>query len=86
MDRKTRIDCMVPSFSWSFAFKRSVLDYVKDQVYSQSVNMVDELKAWITAAIANVSEYMLECIWQEADYKCGVCRAVDGVHCEVFYT
>jgi hypothetical protein len=27
---------------------------VKDQVYSQRVNMLDELKAWITTATANV--------------------------------
>jgi hypothetical protein len=34
--------------------------YVKDQVYSQRVNMLDELKAWINAAIVHVTKDMLE--------------------------
>jgi hypothetical protein len=33
--------------------------YVKDQVNRQRVNMLDELKAWITAEMANVIKAML---------------------------
>jgi hypothetical protein len=49
------------------------------------VNTVDEIKARISAATANVTEDMLQCNWQEVDYKCDVCRAADGAHCEVFF-
>jgi hypothetical protein len=34
--------------------------YVKDQRYSQRVNMLDKLKAQITAATANVTEHLQE--------------------------
>jgi hypothetical protein len=33
---------------------------MKEQVYSQRVNMLDELKSWITAAIADVTKDMLQ--------------------------
>jgi hypothetical protein len=36
--------------------------YVKDQVYSKKVNMLDNLKAWITAEIANVTKGMLQSV------------------------
>jgi hypothetical protein len=36
--------------------------YVKDQVYSKKVNMLDELKAWITAEIADVTKAMLQSV------------------------
>jgi hypothetical protein len=39
--------------------------YMKDQLHSQRVNMLDELEAWITAAIANVTKDMLQLVWQE---------------------
>jgi hypothetical protein len=35
-----------------------------DQVYSQRANALDELKARITAAIANVTKDMLQRVWQ----------------------
>jgi hypothetical protein len=33
---------------------------VKDQVYSQRVNMLDELKVRITEIVADVTKYMLQ--------------------------
>jgi hypothetical protein len=59
---------------------------VKGQVYSQRVNTLDELKARIIAAIANVTKGMLQRVWHEADYSRDVHRATDGAHCEVFRT
>jgi hypothetical protein len=64
----------------------SLRGYVKDQVCSQRVYTPDELKAWITAAIVNVTKGMLQRIWQEVDYRWEVCRATDRAHCEVFRT
>jgi hypothetical protein len=60
---------------WTFSW-----GYVKCQVFSQRVNTLDELKAWITAAIANVTKDMLQRVWQEVDY---IYRATDDAHCEV---
>jgi hypothetical protein len=37
-------------------------EHVKDQVYSQRVNVVGELKTGITAAVANVTKGILKCI------------------------
>jgi hypothetical protein len=48
--------------------------------------MLDELKAQITAAIADVTKNMLQHFWQEVDYRWDVCRPTDGTHCEVFCT
>jgi hypothetical protein len=61
---------------------------VKDLVYSQPKNTLDELKAWITAAILNVTKDMLQHVWQKMDYRWDVhvCRARDGTQCEVFHT
>jgi hypothetical protein len=42
--------------------------YVKDKVYSQRFNSLDELKAQITAPIANVENDMLQRIWQETEF------------------
>jgi hypothetical protein len=50
------------------------------------VNTLDEIKARITAATANVSKGMLQHVWQEVDYMWDVRRAKDGAHCEVFRT
>jgi hypothetical protein len=56
---------------------------MKGQTYIQIVNTLDELKARITAAIANVTRDMLQRAWQEVDYW-DVSRATDGSHCEAF--
>jgi hypothetical protein len=54
---------------------------MKDQVYSQRVNMLGELKAQVTAAIADVTKDMLQCIWQKLNYWW---RDTHGAHCEEF--
>jgi hypothetical protein len=36
--------------------------YMKDQMYSHRVNILDELKVWITAVVANVTKDMLQCL------------------------
>jgi hypothetical protein len=62
--------------------------YVKDQVYSQRLNTPDELKARITAAVANVTTDMLQRFWHEVDCRCrwDVRRNTDCPHCEAFRT
>jgi hypothetical protein len=40
---------------------------MKDQVCSQIVNTLDELKAPITAVIADVTKDMLQRVWQEVN-------------------
>jgi hypothetical protein len=35
--------------------------YMKGQVYSHRMNILDELKVWITAVVANVPKDMLQC-------------------------
>jgi hypothetical protein len=47
--------------------------------------MLDELKAQITSAIADVTEDMVQHVWQAVDYRWDVYRATDA-HCEVFHT
>jgi hypothetical protein len=61
----------------------SIWGYVKDQVFSQRVNTMDVPKALITAAIANVTNDMLQSVWQWVDCRLyiHVCRATYGVHC-----
>jgi hypothetical protein len=38
--------------------------YMKGQLYSHRVNILDELKVWITGAVADVTKDMLQCVWQ----------------------
>jgi hypothetical protein len=61
-------------------------DYVKDHVYSQRVNMPDELKAWITAAFPYFTKDMLQCVLQEVDYRWDVCSTTGGAHYGIFHT
>jgi hypothetical protein len=77
-----------PSTSWSYAFGIFFLwSYAKDQVYSQRVNTLDELKARIIAAIVDITKGMLQqCVWQGMDYRWDVRRGSGGVHCEMFHT
>jgi hypothetical protein len=79
MDRKRRTSCVAPLFSWSYTLGFFLWSCVKDQVYSQSVNMLDELKAWITAAIAGVQRICYSA--SRGDCRWDVCIAIDGVHC-----
>jgi hypothetical protein len=48
------------------------------------MNKMHELKAWITATIADVNKDILQCFWWEVDCRRNVCRATDGAHSEVF--
>jgi hypothetical protein len=43
--------------------------YVKDQVCSQRLNMMDVLKALITAAVASVADDMLQSVSQAVDCR-----------------
>jgi hypothetical protein len=45
--------------------------------------MLDELKEQITAMTENVTNDMLQHVWQDVNYSCNVCTATDGAHCEV---
>jgi hypothetical protein len=47
--------------------------------------MLDEFKALITAPTTNVTKEILQCAWQEADYRWDVCRATDGDQCQILY-
>jgi hypothetical protein len=44
-----------------------LLGYVKDQVYSQRVNMLNECKTQITAANADITKGMSQHVWQEVN-------------------
>jgi hypothetical protein len=43
--------------------------YLKDQLYSQRANALDELKARISASALNVTKDMLQHVWHEVDYE-----------------
>jgi len=43
---------------------------------------LNDLKAWITAAIADVTKNILQRIWQKVNYRWDVNRARDGAHSE----
>jgi hypothetical protein len=40
-----------------------LLSHVKGEMYSQRMNKMHELKAWITATIADVNKDILQCFW-----------------------
>jgi hypothetical protein len=73
-----------PSLSCSQAFGLSLWGYVKDQVYSLGVIMLEALKARTTVATADITKDMLQLVCQQADLRWGVCRARDDTHCKVF--
>jgi hypothetical protein len=60
MDRKRKINFVVLSFARTYAFGIPSLGYLKDQMYSQRVKTLDELKAPITAATVNVTNDTLQ--------------------------
>jgi hypothetical protein len=59
---------------------------MKDHEYRQRVNTLDELKARITVAIADVTMDMLQRVCQETAYTWGAYRVTDTAHSEVFRT
>jgi hypothetical protein len=67
-----------------FSFDIFSLGLCERQVHSQRVSMLDGLKSQITAATENFMKNMLQHVWQDVDYRCNVCRATDGAHCEAF--
>ena len=57
--------------------------FVKRLVYVPPIpRNVDELKAWISEAVAIIDNAMLGRVWQELDYRLDVCRVNNGAHIE----
>ena len=57
--------------------------FVKDHVYVPPLPpTLDDLRARITAAIADIDRNMLHKVWQEIDYRLDVCRVTRGAHIE----
>ena len=64
------ISCLV--FLWGLFFSVPLL--------AENVN---ELKQRITAALETVIQDMLQHVWEERDYRLGVCRITGGAHIEL---
>jgi hypothetical protein len=86
MDRTRRANCMAPRSPDLTPLDNFLLACVKDQVYSQRVNTLGALKAWLTAVAENVTKDILHHVWPEVNYGWYVCRMTDGAYCEVFCT
>jgi hypothetical protein len=41
-----------------------------------------ELKAWIIAVVKDIDAPILTRVWQELEYRIGVCRVTHGAHIE----
>jgi hypothetical protein len=65
MDRKGRANGVTPRSPDLTPLDFFLWGYVKDQGYSQRVNTLYELRGPITAAMANVTEDMLQRVWRE---------------------
>jgi hypothetical protein len=48
--------------------------------------LLDTLKTWSTAAVAIVTKDVLKHVHQEMGCRRDLCRAADGIQCEVFRT
>jgi hypothetical protein len=57
--------------------------YVKQTVYNETINDIDQLKQRIRAAIASVTPDVLGHVWQEVEYRLDVCRATIRAHNEL---
>jgi hypothetical protein len=56
---------------------------VKDTVYKPPLPQdVCELQDSITTAVQTIDENMLQCIWQELDYRIAFCTVTKGAHIE----
>jgi hypothetical protein len=84
MDRKWRSNYVAPRSPDLTPLDFYFCDYMKDDVYRQRVKTPHELKAGITAEIANVTKDMLQQVWQYSDCGWDVCRATYDSRCEVF--
>jgi hypothetical protein len=40
------------------------------------------LRQWIMEAVAAIDRQMLQCVWQELDYRIDICRVTKGGHIE----
>jgi hypothetical protein len=60
--------------------------YIKDQVYSFIVIILEELKARTTVAPADITKDMLQRVCQQVDLRWDVRRARHGTHCKLFPT
>lgn len=57
--------------------------FVKDHVYVPPLpTTLDELRARITAAIADIDRGLLQKVWQEMEYRLDICRVTRGAHIE----
>jgi len=57
--------------------------YVKDQVYAPPLPAsIPELKVRIRTATETITADMLQTVWNELDYRVGVCRITKGAHIE----
>ncbi len=57
--------------------------YVKGLVYIPPLpTSLEELKQRITEALENVTQDMLQRVWQELDHRLDVCRVTGGAHIE----
>ena len=70
-----RISPPFDSFLWG---------YVKDKVFSTPVPDITNLKARITDDFATITEYTLENMWREIDYRLAVLRTTKAAHVEVY--
>ena len=56
---------------------------VKDQVYVPPLPAsITELKVRIRIVIETITADMLQTVWNELDYRVGVCRITKGAHIE----
>ena len=57
--------------------------FVKELLYVPSLPKdVDKLKVRKTEAVVAIDNAMLECVWQEFNYRLDVCRVTNGAHIE----
>ncbi|GBL62149.1 hypothetical protein AVEN_225592-1 [Araneus ventricosus] len=57
--------------------------YVKQHVYSERINDINNLKQRIMDVIHSVTPDVLTLVCQELDYRLDVCRATNGAHIEL---
>ncbi|GBL60083.1 hypothetical protein AVEN_179684-1 [Araneus ventricosus] len=60
--------------------------YVKQHVYSERINVINNLKQRITDVIHSVAPNDRTRVWEELDYSLGVCMATNGEHIELRLT
>jgi hypothetical protein len=62
---------------------RFLWGYVKDKVYVPPLPIdLPELRQRIVAAVDTIDVDMLQCVWQELEYRIDVCRVTRGGHME----